>query len=194
MSRLREFDVNEVLTKATEVFWQRGYEATSVHGLEKHLGISRSSLYAAFGGKRALFLRALRNYNRIFREEAFAGIARSAASPRQAIADIFRAASAAVLEDGSRNGCLLVNTALELAPHDREIGEIVRNAFTEMEDFLRTLIEWGQARGEIPADVSAADAARGLLGLFLGLCVLARSRPDEALLRSIENRADALLG
>ena len=180
--------------KAVRLFWRQGYVATSIQDLVEHLGISRSALYATFGGKRALFLRALAHYNRVFREEAFTELVESAASPRQAILDIFRAASATVLEAGSRDGCLLVNTALELAPHDRESEEIVRQAFTGMEALLRALIEQGQASGEISRELSATLAARGLLGLFLGLRVLARSRPEESLLRSIERQADALLG
>ena len=194
MSKPRQFDVDKALTKAVELFWRRGYEATSIQDLVEHLGVGRSSLYATFGGKRALFLRALGRYDGIIREEAFTEIVASAASPRKAILDIFRMASATVLDAGSRDGCLLVNTALELSPHDHEIEEIVRRAFTRMEDLLRTLIEHGQASGEIARDLSVTDVARGLLGLFLGLRVLARSWPEESLLRSIENQADALLG
>ena len=179
--------------KAVELFWRRGYEATTVRDLVDHLGIGRSSLYATFGSKRALFLRALRHYDRVFREEAVAEIARSTASPRQTITRIFQAASAAVLKAGSRDGCLPVNVALELSPHDRESEEIVTRAFTGMEGFFRTMIEQGQASGEISRELSATHTARGLLGLFLGLRVLARSRPEETLLRSIEKQADALL-
>ena len=179
--------------KAVEVFWRQGYKATTVQDLVDHLGIGRSSLYATFGGKRALFLRALRHYDQVFREEAVAEIARSSKSPRQTIKRIFRMASAAILEDGSRDGCLLINTALELSPHDCASEEIVRSAFTGMEGFFRTMIERGQASGEISRDLSATDTARALLGLFIGLRVLARSRPEAPLLRSIEKQADDLL-
>ena len=72
--------------------------------------------------------------------------------------------------------------------------EIVSHAFTEMETFFRTMIEEGQAQGEIGEEVSATDAARALLGLIIGLRVLARSRPEGPLLRSIENQAETLLG
>ena len=152
MSRPKKFNVDEVLMKAVELFWRQGYKATTVQDLVDHLGIGRSSLYATFGGKRALFLRALRHYDQVFREEAVAEIARSSKSPRQAIKRIFRMASAAILEDGSRDGCLLINTALELSPHDCASEEIVRRAFTGMEGFFRTMIERGQASGEILYD------------------------------------------
>ncbi len=123
-----------------------------------------------------------------------AGIAESAGSPRQAVLRSFEMAIAVILKDGSRDGCLLVNTALELAAHDSESEEIVRRAFTGMEGFYRTMIVKGQTGGEIPPEVSPPDAARALLGLFLGLRVLVRSRPDPFLLQSIREQAEVLLG
>ena len=178
--------------KAVELFWTRGYEATSIQDLVDHMGIGRASLYATFGSKHALFLEALGRYDQVFREELVAEIVQSAASPRQAIKDTFEMAIAVVLE-GSRDGCLLINTALELSPHDRESAEIVTRAFVAMEGFFRSMIEQGQANGEIPENVSPTDTARALLSLFIGLRVLARSRPEASLLRSIANQAEALL-
>ena len=80
----------------------------------------------------------------------------------------------------------LINTALELSPHDEEVAEIVRVAFTHMEHkFFRKMIEKGRARGEIAPSVVPATTARALLGLFIGLIVLSRSRPEKLLLQSI---------
>ncbi len=188
----KQFDADEALSKAMQTFWARGYETTSVQDLVDSMGINRGSLYATFGDKRALFLAALNRYDAVHRADWVASLAKSN-GPRAAIRGAFKGAIAAVLEDGSRDGCLLVNTALELAPHDTEISEFVGNALAGMEAFFRDSIEEGQATGEIPDHVDPVETARALLGLFIGLRVLARSRPEPALLRSIADQAEALL-
>lgn len=189
----KQFDTDEALRKAMTTFWARGYEATSIQNLVDCMGINRGSLYATFGDKRGLFIQALRRYDAIHRQAWVTALARSG-SPRKAIEAAFEGAIAAVLESGSRDGCFLVNTALELSPHDEEVAEIVGHGLVEMEAFFREMIEKGQASGEIPPHVAAADTARALLGLFVGLRVLSRSRPEKSLLRSIASQAEALLG
>ena len=101
--------------------------------------------------------------------------------------------SAATL-DGSRDGCLLINTSLEMSPHDGEIAAVVGKALEAMEAFFRDMIQRGQTAGEISPALDAADAARGLLALLAGLRVLSRSRPEEALMRGVARQAEALLG
>ena len=191
MGRAKQFDIDEALMKAVGLFWKRGYEATSVQDLVDHLGIGRSSLYATFGGKHALFIRALRRYDEEYRGKAIAEIARSAASPREAVARTYEGAIAEALN--SRDGCFMVNAALEMSARDPQTEEIVSRAFTELEAFYRDMIEEGQAQGEIGEEVPPTDTARALLGLIIGLRVLARSRPEGPLLRSIESQAEALL-
>ena len=189
----KQFNTDEALGKAMSAFWARGYEATSIQDLVDCMGVNRGSLYATFGDKRSLFVHALRRYDAVHRKAWIAALV-AAKSPRAAIMGAFEGAISAVLDAGSRDGCLLVNTALELSPHDREISEVVSQALSGMEGFFREMIEKGQASGEIPSAVAPVDTARALLGLFIGLRVLARSRPDEALLRSVANQAEAQLG
>jgi TetR/AcrR family transcriptional repressor of nem operon len=188
----KQFDVGEVLNKAMQAFWAHGYEATSTQHLVECMGINRGSLYATFGNKRDLFLRALRHYDALHRQGWVAALERTR-SPRQAISGAFEDVIETVVEGGSRDGCLLVNTALELAPHDAGVSQIVGQSFAEMEAFFRRMIEKGRTAGEIPARVDPVETARALLGLFIGLRVLSRSRPEETLLRSIARQAEALL-
>ena len=189
----KQFDRDEALSKAMNAFWARGYDATSMQDLVDCMGVNRGSLYATFGDKRSLFIAALRRYDARYRE---AWVARLVAThgPRASITAAFDEAISAVLDDGSSDGCLLVNTALELSPHDKEISAIVDTGLSAMESFFRDRIEQGQAAGEIPQHLAPVDTARGLLSLFIGLRVLARARPDEPLLRSVANQANALLG
>lgn len=188
----KNFSPDEALGKAMNAFWARGYEATSVQDLVDCMGINRGSLYATFGDKRALFLAALRRYDSVYRHDWVTAL-RQSRSPRQSIMAVFEEVIDAVLNGGSRDGCLLVNTALELSPHDPEIGAVVADALAEMEAFFRTMIEQGQSSGEIPGTVDAADTAGSLLGLFVGLRVLSRSRPEPALLRAVGAQANAML-
>lgn len=188
----KQFDIDQALGRAMDAFWARGYEATSMQDLVDCMGINRGSLYATFGDKRSLFIRALQRYaarQDQTRAERLAG----PDSPRAAILATFNAAIEAALDAGSRDGCLLVNTALELSPHDPEISDIVGRSFAEMESFFARMIEAGQAGGEVSADVDADDTARALLSLFIGLRVLSRSRPEPVLLNSIAGQAAALL-
>jgi TetR/AcrR family transcriptional repressor of nem operon len=189
----KRFDSEAVLDKAMQAFWSRGYEATSMQDLVDCMGINRGSLYATFGDKRSLFIQALRHYDSRERKAWVAALA-AVKSPRESILAAFDGAVSAALDQGSRDGCLLVNTALELSPHDEEIAEIVAQSLAEMEAFFRGRIEAGQRTGEIPDTVEAGEAARALLGLFIGLRVLSRSRPEPALLRSLRQQAEALIG
>ena len=192
MPRHEQFDTDDVLMRAMNLFWRQGYRATSMTDLAKVMGLSRASIYNEFPSKHALFVRALRHYDKVWRENWLADLTKSS-SPREAILDVFEAAIDACLADGSRDGCLLINTALELSPHDPEVADIVTRAFTEMEAFFRTSVERGKALGEIRDSVAEERTASALLGLFIGLRVLVRSRPEEPLLRSIMQQAEDLV-
>jgi TetR/AcrR family transcriptional repressor of nem operon len=180
----KSFDVTETLEKAMQAFWSHGYEATSMQDLVDCTGINRGSLYATYGDKRALFLAALRMYDSKMRRELLAKL-EAGNTPHEAIRALFQAFMDDVLEGGSNRGCLLTNTALELAAHDPEVAQIVAHAQEQMEGFFARMIAEGRKRGEIPDHVDVEDAARGLLASLIGLVVLVRSRPDKALLQSI---------
>jgi TetR/AcrR family transcriptional repressor of nem operon len=188
----KQFDPDHALQKAMEIFWARGYDATSMQDLVEGMGINRGSLYATFGDKRSLFLKTLERYDAIHRDAWTEALA-ARTTPRAAILAAFDEAIAAVLEQRSRDGCLTVNTALELSPHDKEIGAFVAKALGDMERFFRRMIEAGQKTGEIPASVRPGPTASALLSLFIGLRVLARSRPEPPLLRAIADQAAAML-
>ncbi len=192
MPRHEQFDTDDVLMRAMNLFWRQGYQATSMTDLAKVMGLGRASIYSEFGNKHGLFMRALRHYDKVWRENWLADLTKSS-SPREAILDVFEAAIDACLADGSRDGCLLINTALELSPHDPEVADIVTGAFTEMEAFFRTSVERGKALGEIRDTVAEERTASALLSLFIGLRVLVRSRPEEPLLRSIMQQAEDLV-
>lgn len=189
----KQFDVKETLSKAMEAFWARGFVATSMQDLVDTMGINRASIYSTYGDKRALFMQALTHYDETYRRALLNQI-RTENTPRNAILALFEGVVHETLINGNRTGCLLVNTALELSPHDKEIAEVVSQAMTETEEFLRELIEEAQERGEISTSIDPVETGRRLTNLILALRVLSRSRPEEPVLRAVVKQAEDLLG
>ena len=184
MSRPRQFDEKVVLDAATQRFWINGYEATSVRDLAEEMRLTGASLYNAFGDKRALYRLVLDRYVKLTIancEKALGG----KTSPRQAIRNFFDATVTELLNDPQHKGCLVVNTSLELAPHDEEFREVVKGVFTRIEKYLRDCIKTGQADGSIAKRQPASDLARTFLGAVLGLRVLARTQPERELLMGL---------
>ncbi len=191
MVRPREFDEAAVLSAALKCFWARGFEATSVRDLIAQTGITGASLYNAFGDKRALYEKALDRY---VEDSVAARIARcSALPPRAAVQAFFADIVARSLGDAERKGCMLVNAALEIAPHDAGIRRAVAGVLTEIERFFRDCVAAGQADGSIARGQPAEDLARHLLGVLMGMRVLARVRPERDLLEGMLRPALALL-
>ena len=192
MARPREFDEAAVLDAAIQCFWAKGFEATSVRDLADEMGITGASLYNAFGDKRALYRRALDQYvagslgERVSRLE-------NTQPPRKVIGAFFQEIIARSLSDKQRKGCMLVNSALELAPHDREFQRVVAGVLVEAEGFFRRLVQAGQKDGTISTSQPADDLARVLLGVLLGIHVLARVRPERELLEGMARAVLALL-
>lgn len=192
MGRLKEFDETKAIDGAVDCFWARGYEATSVRDLAEHMGIGGASLYNAYGGKRALFVTALARYaDRSMRER----IARleSDGRPKEAIRAFLAEIIERSLADRDRKGCLLVNSALDVAPHDAEIGKVVAGYLDEIRAFFRRNIEAGRSAGQMPRTLDADAVSAHLLGVLMGLRVLARALPDRALLESVARPALGLL-
>jgi TetR/AcrR family transcriptional repressor of nem operon len=190
MARPREFDEEAVLDAAVQCFWARGYEATSMRDLIAGTGITGASLYNAFGDKQTLYRRALDHYvrgiaDRIRRCEVLA--------PREAIGGFFAEILERSLGDRQHKGCMLVNAALDVAPHDPEFRKSVAGALVAIELFFVERVEAGQADGTITRSVRAQDLARHLLGVLAGVRVLARVRPERALLEGAVAVAMTLL-
>jgi TetR/AcrR family transcriptional repressor of nem operon len=192
MARPREFEEGAVLDAAVQRFWSRGFEATSMRDLAGAMGITGASLYNAFGDKRALYRRALDHYvestvaDRMRRIEGHV-------PPRAAITAFFDEIIERSLNDPQRKGCMLVNSALELAPHDPEFRQEVTEVTGRIEAFFRRCVDAGQQDGTITRSQPAEDLARHLLGLLFGLRGLSRVRPERALLEGLLRPTYALL-
>lgn len=192
MGRPKTFDTEKVMDGAVDCFWSHGYEATSVRDLADYMGIGGASLYNTFGDKRTLFVSALEHYaNRTSRER----ITRleSRGRPRQAIEAFLAEVIERSLGDPARKGCLFVNASLDVVSHDAELGEVVSGYLEEIRAFFQRNIEAGRRSGQMPRTIDAEEVSAHLLGVLLGIRVLARTRPERALLEGAARPALALL-
>jgi TetR/AcrR family transcriptional regulator, transcriptional repressor for nem operon len=193
MPRPREFDEEAALDAATAHFWSRGYEATSVRDLAVSMGLTSASLYNAFGDKRALYERALDRYvERGFRDRVRRFEHRL--PPREVIAAFFAEIVELSVNDPHRKGCLIVNSAMELAPHDRQFHRRLSGVLKEMEGFFLRCVSAGQEDGSILTQTPAEEIAKTLLASLMGLRVLARVNPQRALLEGAVRPVLAMIG
>lgn len=187
--RPRSFDTEAAVERAMAVFWSRGYHGTALPDLLRATKLSRGSLYAAFGGKHALFLRALDRYiaDALARIDIELG-------PRQTPLNGLRTYLAGYVERTSgahgRRGCLLVATAMELAGHDPDVEDRVRGFFKAMESKLASAFSRAKTAGELAPGIAPATAARILVCFVEGLRVTGKTGPARA---TSQATADALL-
>lgn len=184
MSRPQEFDTTEALHHAMRVFWRKGYEATSLTDLLAATGLSKSSLYATFGGKRELFLAAFDAYRQARVRDAQQVLQQQPA--RHAIGTFFHSLFADVNATEPLLGCMSINQAVELAPHDPAVRERVVQDLQQMEEVLTRALERGQQDGSVASRRPARELAKLLVLAFPGLQVMARAgysrrQLDEAL-------------
>jgi|SRR5215471_5624366 len=192
MSRTKTFDEDRAIDAAVDCFWARGYEATSIRDLADAMGIGGASLYNAFGDKRELFVHALERYaNRSMRER----IARIEARhpPAEAIVAFLAEIVDRSARDPDCKGCLLVNSALDVASRDPELGEAVTSYLGEIRSFFRRSLEAGRRAGGFAASLDVEVMAGHLLGIVVAIRVLARTGAKRRVLESVAQPALDLL-
>lgn len=177
MSRHQEFDYDEVLYQAMKVFWRKGYEATSITDLLKATGLSKSSLYATFESKHNLFLLAFDAYKEARRLEAIDILGKSPA--RNAIEEFYRIIVQGGKNEEYSNGCMSINQAVEMAPHDEEVRTRVNNGFKFLEDIFAETIKRGRSDGSVKGLKTPQEMAKLMIIAFPGLQVMARSKFDQ---------------
>lgn len=174
-----------------ELFWTRGYEATSMRDLVDHLGLGQGSLYAAFGNKEGLYRAALEHYRATLAAAALrdldeGGDARDAI--RTMLIDRVRIASA---EAG--RGCLFVNAAAERLPADRSTRHVLRDALSASEDALAEVLRGAADRGEIAARQDPRTLAAFMVTFLNGLLITAKVTPDPSAIAPIVEVALSVL-
>jgi len=183
MPRPKEFDREVVLEIAKAVFWRKGYEATSTEDLRLAMGIGRQSFYDSFGGKRPLYLEALRRYNSDSIEVLIARM-ESAPSPLAALEELLVSFSK---EEPHRRslGCMGVAAMCETGVNDPAVASIGRSSAARLELLLERTLRKAKARGEIRAGLKERVAARHLQATILGLKVMSKAGASPQMLRDV---------
>jgi AcrR family transcriptional regulator len=189
--RPRSFDESDALKKATQVFWSKGYDGVTIDDLVAGMGVGRPSLYAIFGDKRTLFLRALRAYA----ETKGARAAKALFSPatlRDSLASFLRHAVETATEEGSAPGCLIVCVAPLV--DDAEVRQFLKDAAAAAIALLERRFCDGISAGEIQSGFPVAARASQTLDLVRGLTMRAQTgTPRKTLLKDAEEAADLVL-
>jgi TetR/AcrR family transcriptional repressor of nem operon len=184
MPRPRQFDLDVALSRAMQAFWAKGYEATSLDDLCEATGLGRSSLYAAFGDKRGLYLRALDRYRRGSAARVAVSL-RPQLPIRKAIAAFLGELIEEIVTGPGRRGCFIGNCAGELARGDRGAAAQVRESLEAIENEFRKALSRAKARGEIAAASDVTALARFFTAGIQGLRLVGKANPGRAALGDI---------
>ncbi|MGE7986624.1 TetR/AcrR family transcriptional regulator [Lysinibacillus fusiformis] len=179
MARTREFDEEKVLEAAMQLFWEKGYEATSLSDLTARMGIQRPSIYSTFGDKKELFEAALRRYT-TSRAANIRARLQSHVSVKQAFATFFEEVIQAEYTKDLSNGCFCINTMVELAPHDERFEILTREHQLYLAVIFQETIERGVQADELEADTDAKSLAQALIVSLIGLTVMMKSQPQRS--------------
>jgi TetR/AcrR family transcriptional repressor of nem operon len=192
MARSPEFDRTKALEAAMKLFWARGYTATSLPSLLETMGIARSSFYASFGTKRKLFTECLELFGArtlaIVDEDAKRLPA--AALPRA----FFEATLLDVSQRRAKQGCMMVNTVLELADVDSELNQLATQKLGAIENAFALAFEQAQCKGELDTTRSPAELASLVMTINLGLRVQSRQNQSRQQLKPIIENSLSMLG
>src|SRR5271168_4753710 len=189
--RPRSFDKTRALEKATQVFWSKGYDGVTIDDLVAGMGVGRPSLYAVFGDKRAIFLRALRAYA----ERKGASAAKALLMPRSlrdSIASFLRYAVESATEKGSARGCLMMCVAPLV--NDAEVQRFLQSAVAGGVALVERRFRGGMTAGDIPPDFPVAVRAIQVTDFARGLTMRAQiGTPRKTLLNDAEEAAHFVL-
>lgn len=192
MGRTKAFHEEEVLDKAMELFWQKGYNTTSIQNLVDHLCINRASLYNTYGGKEALFDRAFLKYRQTslqFVQSLF----HENYNVREGLRKLLMTTVQQVESSATCTGCFVVNTTAELESDDEKLRGVLSEHKNTVVGMLQAYIEQGIERGQIPSDKNPRVLAAAIFTFHNGLQIIAKLRPEPVYLRSIIMSALELL-
>lgn len=188
MAGKKTFQPELVLEKVMGLFWQQGYEGSSIEDLVQCTGLGRGSLYDTFGDKHALYLAALKRYMTTYQGQ-IAALQDQSGPLYEILERFFQTSIDLLLSDPARRGCFLVNASLEMAPQDPGINALTQSALQEMEEgFYRLLIK-AQVAGKLAWTCDPHQFAHFLLGTLVSIRVMARARQDRRVLEDMAKTA-----
>ena len=192
MSRPKEFNPDDAIEKAMQVFWHKGYEATSMEDLLTAMDLNRGSLYDTFGDKRQLFLKVIDRYCTTFVGSKFSLLDQ----PGPALPTLRRFIQGMIegaLADPQRRGCLIANTVMELAPHENEIAGTLRHALKMVEDTFFRVLARAKQQGELNSQKDPRTLARFLTTMMQGTIVMIKAGASAEVINQTAETALSIL-
>jgi TetR/AcrR family transcriptional regulator, transcriptional repressor for nem operon len=193
MARQRGYDLDGALDQMVEVFWRKGYAATTINDLETATNLNRTSLYAALGGKEAIFLQVLKRYAVKYNDHLMRAL-RDNRSAKAALTDYFDRQVDQIVDRHLPGGCLLANSVVECRQSHHAFEDHISTEFHRIEAVFLDTVRRGQESGEIDESIDAQRVARLLTATAEGMTLLARSKYPKSALRDIAAGALAILG
>ena len=184
MGRHKEFDRNDALHKAMEVFWSRGFDAASMQDLVGHMGISRQSLYDTFGDKHALYLEALDRYREVETRKVFELLERPG-SVRKSLRQLFAAVVEGSVCEGNQRGCFMGNAMSELAGRCKETAARTCSNMAAVESAFYLALLRGKKDGELKGVRDPRAVARFLYSSLQGLVLIGKATHDRKRLEDV---------
>ncbi|NQX58006.1 TetR/AcrR family transcriptional regulator [Paenibacillus qinlingensis] len=189
MARQREFNEDKALDAAMQVFWEKGFEATSISDLTSRMGIQRPSIYSTFGDKKGLFEAALRKYTSFHAAYVRTNLQNNA-SVKEAFRAFFENMVAKEYKKSPNWGCFCINSMVELSPHDEKFEILTREHQMYLSVIFQETIERGLRSGELDAGINAKGLAQTLVVSLIGLTVIMKSRPERSF---VDNSVEVIL-
>lgn len=177
MPRKKEYQIDEVVDKAMHTFWNNGYENATVRMLEKDMGINQFSIYSSFGNKHNLFIEVLKTYKNHVEATFLKELLRSEGHVED-IRQFLLKFGHAVQSGKNANGCLMVNTGIEIGKKDVQISEHLTRYFNFIKDTFSSTLEKAKERKELASDFDCRVHAEFLLGSLQGLSLYAKFRSE----------------
>jgi TetR/AcrR family transcriptional repressor of nem operon len=183
MARTKEFDQDQALDAAMRLFWERGYEATSIQELVEATGVQRQSLYDTFGSKHEMFLQSLMRYQALEGHQLSELIQKHPKGGLRLIRAIFESCASQTVCDA--RGCFVVNCAAELGSSDELVAERVQIGRDGMEGIFKRCLEQAAATRRLTNSSSVSALAQFLVNAFFGLRLMAKTRPTKAMIDNV---------
>jgi TetR/AcrR family transcriptional repressor of nem operon len=193
MARPKEFDTDVALDEAMDLFWSKGYEATSMSDLVEHLGLARQSVYDTFGDKHDIYMAALRRYC----EQRLAWMVplfRNERPVRAVLREYLEQTIEWVTQSEERRGCMLINAAVGLSSYDEEARKVVADTWKTGGREMVAMLRRAQERGEIGAHQNPSALSRFFASVMTGILVLSKTTRDRQALQDVAEVALKILG
>jgi len=192
MARTKQFDERQALIKAMLVFWEKGYEGSSIQDLEEAMGLNRTSIYNAFGNKRALFERVITCYKESIMAALFVEMDK-APDIRTGVRRLFDSALDIHFDTDYPGGCLVVLSVLEGQQHDEHTRDTMAQTIHGLRDMVQARLTKAKRRGELSKDLDTANTAMTIATTMLGMMVMGKAGVSRAVLKKMVNQVAGLL-